>query len=385
METVPSDFGGTRIDLGGRFVIPGLVDMHTHSIGNFAPGIAPQFAGADVVSRWYLYAGVTAFLDLFNAEDYILGLRDQRRSEGGVGAEIFASGPCLTATNGHCSEYGVPTRIVDTPEDARREIDGLAPRRPDVIKIVYDNARYGANSRPTVDRATLEAVITNAKRHGLKTIVHVGTWDDVRDAVMAGAAAVTHTPQSSPVPPDLPGLMAERGVAHIPTLAVHGDLSRIVADPSLVDDPLLVAITTAALRNGYRSLSDTSSSLRGFLAWQRSGIDRISASVAAIAQAGVVILTGTDAGNPGVFQGYSVHRELQLLVESGLPAWDALRAATTHAAGFLDRNWGLGRDDEATFVVLDASPIEDIRNTRRIHSIVQRGVVVDRNALVSAR
>lgn len=384
-QTMQGGFAGTRVDLGGRFVIPGLVDMHTHSIGNVAPGIAPQFAGSEVVSRWYLYAGVMAFVDLFNAEDYILGLRDQRRRDGGVGAEIFASGPCLTATDGHCSEYGVPTRIVNNPEEARREIDALAPKRPDVVKIVYDNARYRANARPTVDRITLEAVIANAKRHGLKTVVHVGTWDDVRDAVMAGAAAVTHTPNSAPVPADLAALMVQRGTAHIPTLAVHGDLSRIVEDRSFLDDPLLVAITSEGLRNGYRTLSDTAPALRGFLEWQRSGARMVSASVGTLASAGVVMLTGTDAGNPGVFQGYSVHRELELLVGAGLAPWDALRAATTNAAAFLDRRWGLGQDDEATFVVLEASPIDDIRNTRRIHSVVQRGTVVDRATLLSNR
>lgn len=384
-QNVPADFAGTRVDLRGRFVIPGLIDMHTHSIGNMAPGIAPQFAGSEVVSRWYLYAGVIAFLDLFNAEDYILGLRDERRRDGGVGAEIFASGPCLTATDGHCSEYGVPTRIVNNPDDAQREIDALAAKRPDVVKIVYDNARYRANTRPTVDRATLTAVIASAKRHGLKTIVHVGTWDDVRDAVLAGAAAVTHTPNTAPVPADLAALMVERGTAHIPTLAVHGDLSRIVADRSFLDDPLLTAVTSEGLRNGYRMLSDTAPALRGFLEWQRSGARLVSASVGSLASAGVMMLTGTDAGNPGVFQGYSMHRELELLVEAGLPPWDALRAATTNPAAFLDRPWGVGAGDEATFVVLEASPIEDIRNTRRIHSVVQRGTVIDRTALLSNR
>ncbi len=103
--------------------------------------------------------------------------------------------------------------------------------------------------------------------------------------------------------------------------------------------------------------------------------------VRALAAAGVTMLTGTDGGNLGVFQGFSVHREMELLVEAGLSEWDALRAATTNAATFLDQPWGLGPGNEATFVVLDESPIDDIRNTRLIHAVVQRGTVVNREAL----
>ncbi len=378
--SLPADFQGTRVDLEGRWVIPGLVDMHTHSFGNSSPAGAPQVMGPDGVARVDLYAGVVAFLDLFSQEDSILGFRDLQRGDGGVGAAVFAAGPCLTATNGHCSEYGVPTRIVDSPEDAAREIDALARKKPDVVKLVYDHQTYAGRSLPTVDRETLNAVVASAKRHGLNTVVHVGTWDDLRHAVLAGAAAVTHTP-GGPMPADLPRLMAERGTAHIPTLAVQSDLVRILDDPSMLDDALLEAVTTEALRTGYRSAPDAGSPLMGWLEWQRTNAKTNQDAVRALADAGVTMLTGTDGGNLGVFQGFSVHREMELLVAAGLSEWDALRAATTNAAAFLSQPWGVVQGNEATFVVLDASPLDDIRNTRLIHAVVRRGAVVDRDAL----
>ena len=104
---LPADFQGTRVDLEGRWVIPGLVDMHTHSFGNGSPAGAPQVMGPDGVARVDLYAGVVAFLDLFSQEDSIFGFRDLQRSDGRVGAAVFAAGPCLTATKGHCSEYAL--------------------------------------------------------------------------------------------------------------------------------------------------------------------------------------------------------------------------------------------------------------------------------------
>ena len=105
------------------------------------------------------------------------------------------------------------------------------------------------------------------------------------------------------------------------------------------------------------------------------------AAVGTLAAAGVPMLAGTDGGNFGVFQGYSVHRELELLVEAWLSPWAALRAATSDAARFLDRRWGVAPGDEATLLVLDASPVEAIANTKRVHAVIQRGVVVDRKEL----
>ena len=89
---------------------------------------------------------------------------------------------------------------------------------------------------PTIDRATLDAVVAAAKANGLKTVVHVGPWEDLRHAILAGAAAVTHTPDGPP-PADIPALMVERGTVHIPTLAVQGDYARFADDPSLLDSP----------------------------------------------------------------------------------------------------------------------------------------------------
>ncbi len=373
-NSAPAGFKGQTIHAGGRWVIPALTDMHTHSFGNAAAAGAPQFLGTAGVATATLQVGVARFLDLFSPEDQIFGLRDRQRTTGLPGAEVLAAGPCLTATKGHCSEYGVPTRIVDSPEDASREVTALAARKPDVVKIVYDNQSYGGRRMPTVNRGTLEAVIATAKELGLKTVVHIGTWDDVRDAVEAGAAAVTHTPWPAEIPDGLAELMRSRGTYMIPTLAVQGDYSRFVDMPELLDSPLLNRVVAKHIVDGYRiPPSDTSRSGR-FLNWQRGIAPGSLKSVAVLASAGVPMLTGTDAGNPAVFQGYSVHREMALLVEAGLSPWDALAASTTNAGRFFGRNWGIGIGAEASLVVLDRSPIEDIRNTESIHLVIHRGI-----------
>ena len=371
----PAGVKGERIDLKGRWVIPGLVDLHVHSFGNTAPPNVADALGTEAVATRVLRAGVTAFLDLFGAqEDAILRLRDRQRAGEIGGAEIFSAGPCFTATNGHCSEYGITTRLIDSPEDARKQLAELAPKRPDVVKVVYDHAIR----RPSIDRPTLDALIAAATQRGLKTIVHVGTWDDLRHAVLAGATAVTHVPRQSVVPDDVVALMAERRTYHIPTLAVQTDLPMLWLweNKTLMDSPMMAALTTDAIRGAYRKgvparAPEDSAASRAVTARSIESVRRLHA-------AGIRMLAGTDAGNWGVIQGYSLHRELVRLVEAGLSPWEALAASTTQAGEFLGRRFGVQPGDAANFVVLDASPIDDITNTQRISMVVIRGQIVFR-------
>lgn len=372
----PAGFGGETMDLGGKWVIPALTDMHTHSFGNAAATGAPQFFGTAGTAQAALQAGVARFLDLFSPEDAILGLRNRQRTDGLPGAEILAAGPCLTATSGHCSEYGVPTRLVNTPEEARQQVAELAAKKPDVVKVVYDHQSYGGRRMPTIDKATLAAVVATAKEHGLKTVVHVGTWDDLRDAAAVGAAAATHTPWPDPVPEGLAAELEASGIMLIPTLAVQGDYSRYVEDPALLDSPLLNQVAATPLVDGYRVAPADTSRLGRWIGWQRDIAPGNLRSAGTLFRAGVPMLTGTDAGNPAVFQGYSVHREMALLVEAGLSAWDALASSTINPGVFFGRNWGIGVGAEASLVVLEASPVVDIRNTERIAAVIHKGKVI---------
>lgn len=376
---VPAEAPGQRIDLQGRWVIPGLIDLHTHSFGNTAPGGVQDGGGTARTATRVVRAGVVGLLDLFGAEDYLFSLRDRLRQTDTSSALLFVAGPCFTVPRGHCSEYGIPTRLLESPADVDRQMAELLPKRPDVIKVVYDHFQYGATAMPTMDRATLSALLHAASMNGIKTIVHVGTWQDVRDAVLAGASAVTHVARDGVVPDDVVALLASSRTIVIPTLTVHTELSEIFDHPDLADAPLLAAVASDSVRAVYRrGISHLDERTRSWIAIQRNARAGILESVRRLHAGGVRLLVGTDAGNWGIFQGYSVHRELVHLVEAGLSPWEALAAASTASGDFLGRKFGVVPGDEAHLVVLNASPLEDIRHTQEIEMVILRGRIVHR-------
>lgn len=366
----PADFAGETIDLEGNWVIPGLIDLHTHSYGNMAPGNAFEGPGTAVIASRVLYAGVTAFLDLFGPEQSLYALRERQRAGEVGGADLYTSLSCLTATEGHCTEYGQPTRVMDSPEEARRVVADLATKRPDVVKIVYSPT----GRMPSIDRETLAAAIATATESGIRTVIHIGTWDDVRDAVELGASAVTHVPRGESIPTDLAELMASRGVSSIPTLAVQTDFQAFVTDPTVLDGPLARALTSERIIGAYRT-EEIRAHAEESAPQANERRTNILSSVKAMADAGVNVLAGTDSGNWGTIQGFSVHRELAIMVEAGLTEWQALAAASTRAGEFLGRDVGVGAGDVASLVVLEASPLEDIANTQRIDMVIHGGRV----------
>jgi len=323
--------------------------------------------------------GVTAFLNLFSPEDYIFELRSEQRSGHFLGADIYAAGPILTCPDGHGTEYGVPTRTVTSPGDARQTIDSLAARDPDVVKLVYHP--YRTDRYPSMNRATMTTIIDAAHRHNLKTVVHIETWSGAHEAIAAGVDAITHTPPA-PLPNTTLAAMQEQGTAWIPTLAVHTELSHWIRHPDKLGNDLLRAVADSALLAAYRDTSGLPRGIQSRIDRQAEHRDIRLDAVQKGAEAGIALLAGTDAGNPGVFQGYSLHRELVLFTQAGLSTWAALAAATTAAGRFLDVPLGLQPGDRANLLVLNASPLDDIRHTQSVQRVIRRGRVVDRPALL---
>lgn len=345
---------GRTVHVQGKFVMPGLIDLHVHLEGNPSPtDLAAEDPGIEATMQLVLArTGLMDMLDLAPNPEVSFPLREKLRGSVHypglrVAAVIFLSGRGQSA------------------EQDRALVRKQAQWRPDVLKVI------------PFDAPAFDATLGEARKLGIKTVVHINTWEEARAAVQAGATVITHFQDSAVIPDDLVRLMAARRTLLLPTLAVQCEIGRFSKTPALLDDPLLAQVTSAELRQQYRQREQYSDKARRWVRWQQSDcVANDFASLRKLRDAHVTFLAGSDTGNLGTFQGYSTHRELELMAEAGLSPWDTLRAATTRAAEFLGIKWGVGEGLPANLLVLDASPVEQISNTRRISQVIYRGRVV---------
>ncbi|MEM6263454.1 MAG: amidohydrolase family protein, partial [Bacteroidota bacterium] len=380
-SSLPDDFDGISIDASGNFLLPALVDMHTHSWGNSGPSQQMEYLGTDKSARYMLYCGVGAFLDLFSPEDYILGLRDQQRTEGLPGADIHCAGPILTCDGGHGTEYGVPTRTVNTSEEAREQVAELAKKRPDVIKLVYDHV---PGRMPSMDRATMQAIVSSAHKAGIKVVVHIGNWQDIYEVAQADADCITHTPTGTP-PDSVIAIMKQKEMYTIPTLAVQSEMAFLYDQPEILNSSLVGSVVSSGILTSYQDTSNIKGRLLRWLQYQRRFKTDFFAGVRKWQEAGIPIMGGTDSGNPGIFQGYSIHRELIHLGDAGLSNWEALASVTSIPGQFLGKKYGLAVGAEANLLLLKKSPLENLAHTQEIEVVIHHGEVVDRDGLINKK
>jgi len=368
LQAIPENFTGQIIDVEDKWIIPGLNELHTHSGGNRAPGRVSEHFGTTATMQLLLSVGVTSLLDLFGDERALYNQRKLQQDGKIAGADLFTSLSCLTATKGHCTEYGIDTRTMDSPEEAVAVIRDLATKSPDVIKIVYTkDARL-----PTISNETLIAAINAAKKHQIKTVVHINSLADMTDVIAAKADVITHLPSNEEITPDIAKAMAENNVAMIPTLVSDTDTVDFITQPLLLETPMARYLVSDLIRDAYINVSLKPSRVAE-LQMRNTMFYR---SLKTLSAAGVTLLTGSDSGGSGTIQGYSLHRELVKFVQAGLTSWQALQASTTNAGQFLGKKFGVNEGDEANLVILQASPIEDISNTQKVEFVIHHGKVI---------
>jgi imidazolonepropionase-like amidohydrolase len=387
------------IEASGKTVMPGLVDVHVH-VG--APGglyadmrdVAAEHVAERALAQ-YLYSGITAVKSTGDTLDSSLALRRRVRNGDLLGAELFVSGPLFTTEGGHGTEYlswlDGPSRqaMLDqfvrtpkTPGEARRQVRELKAAGVDAIKAVLESGRTGMLFT-RMDLAMFRAVVAEAAEQHLPTAVHTGNARDVEDAVDAGAAGIEHGSFSDVVPDAVLARMAARHITYDPTLAVlegmrdlsagRNELLRRALVQQAVSQKLLTG-TASAINDGRMTDARRASAID-------TALNRAKENLVRAWKAGVPLVTGSDAGNLLVFHGPTVHRELQLWVDAGIPPAAALQAATWNAATLLgaERRIGLVQPGyEASLLVVDGDPTRDISATERISSLVFKGERVRR-------
>jgi imidazolonepropionase-like amidohydrolase len=356
------------VDGQGHTLLPGLIGAHVHTWGN---------ALAETLNF-----GVTTVLDMFSDPGPHRELRRTREAlSPRAHADRFSAGYLATVPGGHGTQFGLPVPTLTTPAEAPAWVEARLAEGSDFIKIVYEprTAEGLGPPFPSLDLATLKALVAATQARGQRAVVHVSRAVPAQEALEAGADGLVHVHADRVADAALVQLARERGAFVTPTLAVIAGFDPTPPAAGTPRDNALFAadptVRPYLTPEQRRSLEHTPGSKLVMFS-----IDRALASVRALHAGGVEILAGSDAPNPGTANGASLHHELELLVRAGLTPTEALRAATSAPArrfGLADRG-RIAPGQRADLLLVAGDPTADIRATRAIERIWKNGAPVER-------
>jgi len=389
--------GGARVINGtGKFLIPGLWDMHVHTaFGNWFPG------GRDIILPLFIANGVTGVRDMGGDVAVLQTWRNQIEAGQITGPHIVFSGPMLDGYLPDGRNLRFPSSVpVTSPVDARAAVDSLVAQHVDFIKVQsllspesYLAAADEALKRglPIVGHVPDKVRITQVVAAGQKSIEHLmGSFEGCssqEDKFIQGQGSLhllltTNDPKKCD---DLIKLLARTQTWQVPTLAwqrggtfldqldwQHQPLDRYV--PAYWRD-----VTWKRFKE--EMMPDL---LHDPLSLRREYFARNLQMVGTMHRAGVPFMAGTDtAAGIYIMPGFSLHDELANFVEAGFTPMEALQTATSNPAKFLGRN-DAGKIEAnyvADVVLLNADPLQNIRNTEKIAAVIANGKYLDRTAL----
>jgi imidazolonepropionase-like amidohydrolase len=401
--------GARIVDVTGKFLIPGLADMHIHLTGAGEPGGSREFMLPLLIAN-----GVTSVRDMGGYLESLAPLRRDIEQGNRLGPRIIFAGPYLDGSPPFFQPSLVVTNSVQASEDVRM----LIQRGVDFIKV-----------QSALSREAYFAVADGCKREKVSFVGHVPDRVTAAEASDAGQRSIEHlTCVLRACAKDEPRLMREQFCAapahettqqsrtrqfswqtavlrgyseknadkliekfrqketwQVPTLALLRDVAYVTPETQHLSDSRNKYVPRNFMENwqkGYRQ------ELQGVtpreFALRRAIIEKSMLLVAKMQMAGVRIMAGTDSAAPGLFPGFSLHEELALLVQAGLTPMQALQAATKSPAEFLGKSSTEGTVEKgrlANLVLLDANPLEDIANTQKIRAVIVLGKLLDRTAL----
>lgn len=349
------------IDLTGAFIVPGLIDCHTHFVldGDPDPLIITKRSDTELavlgasLAGATLRGGITTVRDNGSRNFVNLAVRDAVNRGWIEGPRTFAAGEWLTMTGGHCHFMG---HEVDGPHEARKAARLQMKMGCDSIKVIATGGVLtpGGNHRAAqLVKEEIEVVVAEAGRAGRHVSAHAHGADGIRNAAEAGCASVEH---GTFMDEECARLLAKKGVFWVPTMKALDDMRTRGVEHGMPEFAVLKA---------------------------REAEGAIEATWRLAIKHGVRVAMGTDAGTPFNFHGDNA-KELELYVRCGMKPAEAIGAATENAAELLGRKGELGvlaPGALADMVVLSRNPLKDIRALQRNRTAVLKGGAVVTGAL----
>ncbi len=401
---VPKEF--QEIDASGKFLIPGLWDMHVHIAGINADPAWSKDALLPVLTA----NGITGVRDMGGDLSALLAWRSQIAGGKLDGPEIIAAGPMLVGRGKKTAEQ----YPIANEQEARTAVRELRQQGADFIKVISVPSREAffaiadeakKQGIPFVGHVPFSVTASEASDAGMKSIEHIvysnlafdcsSKETELRQAVREGQqrrdenayaqamldAIASYSPEKAAA---LWARLKRNGTWVVPTLeSISEQAPRKIDDAARANNPNLEFIPPT-LRKQWDPRSPQNHASEAERNWWSHVFVNDLKLTREMHKAGVQMLAGSDSLDRFVFSGSSLHQELALLVEAGFSPMEALQAATRDAALFLGRARETGTIAEgvrADFVLLDANPVQDIRNTDKIRAVVRDGAYLDRATL----
>jgi imidazolonepropionase-like amidohydrolase len=346
--------GATVVNLAGKFIVPGIINAHGHVGANTEPQL-----------RQYALYGVTTVTSMQTDPDEVVQVRDaQKRGE-------------LRGARVSTTKYRfAPDPEVTTPEQARAKVDQTVAAGADYIKLWVDS---GFGTRAKLSPEFCIAVLEQARKHGKRTFAHVYELADGKFLVEQGLNVLAHNIRDREVDADFIALVKRRDVSLIPTLIRDEFLFAYGDAPAWIDEPFFQRFVPperlAVLKTKIRD-QQAKNPQRALI---KAGFDMNMRNLKKLSDGGVRIALGTDSGGAAdrfFVQGFSEHREMELMVQSGMTPMRVIQSFSQGASEALgiEKDFGtLAQGKAADLLVLERNPLENIAHMRTIHTIYLGG------------
>ncbi len=403
------------IDGKGKYLFPGLTDAHVHFFQNgglYARPDAIDFRNKMPYNkeielshqtmedklRRYLQNGITNVIDV-GATNNFLKQREQFKNAA-YAPSIYMTGPLLTTYEPTAFENlgdDEPFSLVKTVEDGIKMLQQQLPFHPDFIKIWYIAGADGLSIEESARKnlPIVKAIIDEAHKNNLKVAVHATERITAQLAVENGADFLVHSVDDEIIKDDFVQLLKKNKTILCPTLIVmdgyiktfgqnnnFSNYELLKADPyqlgSLLD---LKHLPDTSLINNYKKIVNSEKQI----AKANETNDICLKNLKKLSDAGVLIASGTDAGNIGTLHASSYLAELKAMQKSGMSTWQIIQASTINGAKILNKENEFGTitiGKKANLILLDENPIDNLDNIAKINRVINLGVVFNPNELI---
>jgi imidazolonepropionase-like amidohydrolase len=384
-SAIAHNLKGKRIDGKGKYLIPGLMDIHIHLRGGVdltgakADTSAPtsRELGLQALAS-YIYSGVTTVFDCGNRAEHILALRADERAGRILSPRIFATGNLVTYPGSHGTNIAV--NVSDFEKDKALLDRHIAEQQPDMLKLTLEEEGWG--SRPMITLMPtdlLEKIIRYYNQHGIRTTVHVSSELRSLEAIYAGSDTLAHPVIQGPASDAFVKLMGAKKTPFASTLTIGENYSRLAEHPEYLDEPLYAASFSPQEREHLRTEVRKEYQARSWTWWMKLMTPIAMENVRKVDAAGGTVASGTDQSS-----GPALQHELELLSAAGIAALKVIQIATHNSAVFLGKADQMGSIDTgqlADMVLLSKDPTVDIKNTKSIVFVMKDGQIIDESKL----